>query len=120
MRKLTIFLSAVLVIACNKDKSASSLHGTWVEKTMRLDTLDFGDNAFLFSDHKIFYLRSNPYWDMYRYNIDGDTIRLNSMNSSYGGLFPYSFKINSTVSFTIGKFYNRAGLPATLEFVKIN
>ena len=116
MRKLAIFLSAALVIACNKDKSESSLHGAWVEKTMRLDTMDFS-NSFLFSDYKTFYL---SYWGPYRYTLDGDTIRLNNMNSSYSGLFPYSFKINSTVNFTIGKFYNRPGLPATLEFVKIN
>jgi hypothetical protein len=130
MRKLIVFLLPVFILSCKKDTPAG-IRGVWVEKTLRVDTMTF-DNSSLSADPSTFYLRSRPYWDLalnpdypinhsaiYRYKIDGDTMRLNSFYSSYSGLYPYSFKTYNSTSFTIGKFYNRSGLPALLEFERI-
>jgi hypothetical protein len=128
MRKLLIFLFPVLIASCKKDSSAGTLEGVWIEKNFRLDTLDF-DNPITKSSFK---LRSASYWDLaqnpthpinhsaiYRYEIETDTIKLNSFYSSYSGLFAYKFKFNSPTDFIIGKFYNRTSLPAIPEFEKI-
>ena len=115
MRKWLIFLLPVLIASCKKDSSSGPMQGVWVEKNFRLDTIEF-NNSFTGSSFK---LRSVPYWDLYRYEIYPDTIKLNSLSSSYSGLFAYKFKLNTPSSFTIGKFYSRTALPAMLEFEKI-
>lgn len=124
MRKLLVFFLFPILVASCKKEAESSLRGVWIEKSLRLDTLEF-DNA-------NFKLRSSAYWDLsqnpnfpinhsaiYRYQLDNDSIRLNSFYSSYSGLFAYKFKLNSSTDLIIGKFYSRTSLPAILEFEKI-
>jgi hypothetical protein len=128
MRKCLIFLLPVVIASCKKDSSGGPMQGVWVEKNFRLDTVEF-NNSFTGSSFK---LRSAAYWDLsqnpaypinhssiYRYEIYPDTIKLNSLYSSYSGLFAYKFKLNTSSSFIIGKFYSRTALPAILEFEKI-
>jgi hypothetical protein len=128
MRKWLIFLLPVLIASCKKDNASGPMQGIWVEKNLRLDTVEF-NNVFTGSSFK---LRSAAYWDLsqnptypinhssiYHYEIYQDTIKLNSINSSYSGLFAYKFNLNTSSSFIIGKFYSRTALPAILEFERI-
>ncbi len=65
-RKYLLFLLlAVSVIACKKKTiQLPLLQGLWIEKTLRLDSIEF-DNSFSINQNKYsFYLKSRPYMDV--------------------------------------------------------
>ena len=117
MKKLAIFLFAVLLISCSKDESGIPFKGIWVEKTQRLDTMEFG--SLYMSCLECFYLRSQQLNTGYNFKIKTDTILLERFGSS-GGLSAYYFKENNTNQFTISNFFQRPTLPAMVQFEKIH
>ena len=123
MKKLIIFLFIILIISCGKNKSSDALTnpenltGLWVEKTLRLDTMEF--NSFLASSTQSIYFRSQQNFKGYHYQIKADSILLLSFGSSTG-FVPYYFNFNNPKQFIISNFFQRPGLPATIQFQKIN
>ncbi|MBC7875492.1 MAG: hypothetical protein H7Y01_15935 [Ferruginibacter sp.] len=118
MRKLAIFLLTVLLISCKKDESEDFSHGdVWVEKTLRLDTIEF--NSLLASSFNSMYFRSLQYMNGYNYQVKTDSILLRSFASSSLVFNPYYFNHNSSNQFTISNFFQRASLPAIVQFEKI-
>ena len=116
MRKLVFFLFAALIISCRKENTEGSFEGIWVEKTLRLDTLEF--NPLISSSHQSVYLRSQQSRIGYNYQVKTDSILLKSFVSS-GGFNSYYFNFNSSKKFTINNFFQRPALPATIQFEKI-
>jgi len=116
MRKMVVFLFAVLVISCKKESTEGSFQGIWVEKTLRLDTLEF--NPLVSSSFQSIYLRSQQSYIGYTYQVKTDSILLKSFGSS-GGFNPYYFNFNNSKNFTISNFFQRPALPATIQFEKI-
>ena len=119
MKKLAIFLFAALIIYCKKDKLKdipTALTGLWVEKTLRLDTMEF--NSFLASSTQSIYFRSQQSFKGYHYQIKTDSILLLSFGSS-SGFNSYYFNFNNSNNFTVSNFFQRSALPATVQFEKI-
>ncbi len=116
MSKMVIFLFAVLIISCRKENAESSFQGIWVEKTLRLDTLEF--NPLISSSFQSIYLRSQQSHIGYNYQIKSDSIFLKTFGSS-GGFNSYYFNIDNSKKITISNFYQRPALPATIQFEKI-
>ncbi len=132
MKKLfQLIVCLITLMACKKTKTTEpNLEGLWVEKSLRLDTLNFGYNN-LFGP--AMNLLSAPYADtvlnpnfpvnhsgLYSYLIVGDSIKIRNFASSSSFLPTYKFAfIAGGNAFTVGKFYNRRALPAVIEFQKI-
>ena len=116
MRKMVIFLFAVLIISCRKENAEGSFQGIWVEKTLRLDTLEF--NPLISSSHQSVYLRSQQSYIGYSYQIKTDSILLKSFGSS-GGFNSYYFNFNNSKIFTISNFFQSPALSAMIQFEKI-
>ena len=116
MRKMVFFLFAVLIISCRKENAEGSFQGIWVEKTLRLDTLEF--NPLISSSHQSVYLRSQQSHIGYHYQVKTDSILLKSFGSS-GGFNPYYFNFNNSKKFTINNFFQRPALPVMIQFEKI-
>src|SRR5262245_39932487 len=113
--KRILFFSILLMIvaACGKNKMPRDIDRLRFEKTFRLDTIDFN---FGFFDSS-FILRPQPYGSIFDYRLhSGNSIELRNKISSYSGFSSYYFKQDNSSQFSIGKFYNRPGLPATLQF----
>ena len=133
-----ITASLVLLVSCRKHTNShhsvnpKSLQGVWIEKTLRLDTLDFDESKLTFGDSTVF-LKSKVLWDysisttypvqvssIYSYYISGDSIYLYNFVSSclcYGN---YWFKMNNDQSaFQIARFYRRNSLPDIIEFERM-
>lgn len=116
MIKLVIFLSAVLAISCKKEKSEPSLRGVWIEKTLRLDTLDIGNP--LASDPQSIYLRSQQSFTCYFYRTKPDSILIQQFGS-FGAFSSYYFNFDNSNQFTISNFFQRPALPAILQFERL-
>jgi hypothetical protein len=132
MKKLfPLIVCLITLMACKKTKTTEPiLEGLWVEKSLRLDTLNFSYNN-LFGP--AMYLRSAPYTDtvlnpmypvnhsgIYSYLLSGDSLKLRNFASSSSLLPTYKFSfVAGGNAFTVGKFYNRRELPAVIEFQKI-
>ena len=123
MKKLIISLFIILIISCEKNNSpdaftvATSLTGVWVEKTLRLDTMEF--NSLLASSHQSVYYKSQQNFKGYTYRLNTDSILLQSFDFSSGSVSCY-FNFNNLKQFVISKFFQRSSLPATVQFQKIN
>jgi hypothetical protein len=136
---LLLCLTVLLAAACKKDKVPFTYvfahnDSMYVEKSQRLDTIDFNfPHEFTPGQGPMFYFRSKPYMDLtqnpdypvnhssiYDYRINGDTLLLRSMLSSYSGFYKYDFRWGSDHrSFTVKRFYNRKSLPDVIEFIKL-
>ena len=130
-----IALMLITASACKKSNSKQLVFGVWVEKSLRLDTLDFDIQNLIDATEPTVNFLSKPYTDtvlnpvfpvshasLYNYllNDNKTNIQLRSHFRSSTGYDSYSilFSTNGT-AFTIGKFYNRRSLPAVIEFEKI-
>lgn len=144
--RLTCFLLLVFIAgsySCSKKKdsdepSVGAYRGIYVESTLRKDTIDFtrGWTEYVYRDFPanriagIFYLgfkwertpgTEEKYEEVYTYLREGFKMKLSSTRSSTLTPSPVVFKWNQyDKSFTIGKFYNREGLPDVLVFEKID
>jgi hypothetical protein len=136
MRYASLFLVALVVTVCSCSKSSNStieFTGKWIEKSQRLDTIDFDPPFPGAYDHlnKGFLLRSQPYVDItinptypinpssiFSYYTNGDSIYVYNSLMSAMIYRPYSFQPAGN-SFTIGKFYLRNSLPAQLVFERL-
>lgn len=126
-----IFLT--LIFGCKKSKKNQLIFGVYVEKTLRIDTLDFDIQNRIDSDEPTVDFLSKPYNDtvqnpifpvnhasMYHYNLIGDSLQLRSFFSSSTWFQHYKISFSADKQqFTVGKFYNRRALPANIEFVRI-
>lgn len=134
MRPLLLIITLTLVIACKKEGKTPALEGLWIEKSQRLDTLDF-DNPpeFSMDNNPSVLFKARPYMDpavstvypqiyssIYSYYFEQGAIRMRSfLSSSYiYGKYDFSFKPDHK-SFTIKKFYGRESLPDMLEFERL-
>ncbi len=113
-----MFLSIVLLqFSCNKeddDLNSKYLKGVWVHTDTKADTIDFSNRMFM--SEKTFEVKrgkeirngyefSKAGSGIYTYTIKGDSIYLRDLASSYGGFFPYYFRIDpDRKSFDIGSF----------------
>ncbi|MBO9561327.1 MAG: hypothetical protein J7621_01080 [Niastella sp.] len=135
MRSLLLLITlALIIISCSKDNDAGSLRETgnkWIEKTQRLDTIDF-DPPYpgTVDGNKVFYLRSAMetmpgatqlmFSSIYAYSFEGAYINLRGMHSSSLSYNKYEFKWTAGHrSFIVNNFYNRQSLPAKLEFIPL-
>ena len=118
MKQLVVSILLSLVISCKKDADEDSFKGVWVEKTMRLDTVEF--NSILSSTHQSLYLRSqSPVISMgYNYQVKTDSLLLKSFPSP-GPFVSYYFNFNSSKEFTISNFFMRPGLSSVVRFEKM-
>jgi hypothetical protein len=135
MKLFWFFLFAISIMACKKNAThVPPLQGLWIEKSLRLDSMDFS-NTFPSTDENKFSfdLKSRPYIDVsqnpnypinhsagYRYYLEGQYIFLNSFYSSSTYYSKYDFQLSDDKrSFTIKRFYSRNSLPAFIEFERI-
>jgi hypothetical protein len=135
----SMFVFTSLLFACNKDKkqNLASINGIWVEKSFRLDTLDFEINSLVdnASGYAVIDFKTNTYVDTvlnpvfpvnhnstYNYYLSKDEsmIFMQSSFSSNSGFETYTFSMQlNQQSITMQKFYNRRALPAVIELVRI-
>ena len=122
---LSLLCLVVFVIsACTKDKASSPGYGVYIEKSLRLDTINFN----LYKDPAtgeyapMFDLRSNGRFPLlYSYEFKDDSICvINLLSSAYhGNIFQYfQWSVNKR-SFKTKKFFGRDALPDIVEFVKL-
>lgn len=130
---LAIAVILITIGACKKSETPTTTEytgGVWVEKSLRLDTVDFTYGDVI---GPTVYLRSQPYMDtvlnpnypvthatMYSYILKCDSIRLRNFlsSSSFFQTYPISFAADKR-TFIVAKFYNRRVLPAVILFEKI-
>lgn len=126
-----------LNIACKKSvNNKIPFEGVWVERSLRLDTLDFdyANHVDYGGEHTPLYFSTNTYVDSvlnptflvshtaqysYYFNKDKSRIYLRTAFSSSSFYGEYKFKQTEDKKFEIDKFYLRRSLPATIEFVRI-
>ena len=135
MKKLSAILLIIICLssACKKSKTELLIFGIWVEKSLRLDTLDFNIQNLIDATEPTVNFLSNTYTDtvlnpnfpvshasMYHYKLLNNTLQLRSLFSSSGRYqsYPISFSADGKM-LSIGKFYNRRALPQIIEFEKI-
>lgn len=134
--KIFYFVLLISLLACCNKHTTSAINqkpqGVWIEKTLRLDTLDFDKPKSIFGDSTVFF-NAKIYWDysisttypvinsaIYNYYISGDSIYLYNYSSSCWKCYAkYRFKMNSQTNFQVTKFYKRNSLPDILEFERI-
>ncbi len=134
-----IFLLLILtvgVLSCSKDKvSSERLSGTWVESTLRLDTLDFSTMDLIDrnSEHLLVVFKSRPYQDIsinpdypvnhsswYDYYFESDKIFMRSFLSSSSFFASYGFlMLPGDKAFIVKRFYGRNSLPETIRFEQL-
>jgi hypothetical protein len=135
MRSANLFLVLLIITVCSCSKSSNSpnLAGKWIEKSQRLDTIDFDPPfAGAYDNKQSFLLKSRPYMDItlnpaypinpssiFSYYTKADSMYIYNNIMSAMIYKPYSFQSTGTNSFTIGKFYLRNSLPAQLEFERL-
>lgn len=134
MRLLLLILTLTLAIACKKEgKTPTLIDGVWIEKSQRLDTLNFNGPEPGFDDKPSVWLKARPFMDpaistvytqkyssIYSYYFEQGRIRMRNFVSSsmtYGS-YEFSWKADRK-SFTIKKFYGRTSLPDILEFEEL-
>ncbi|MES2776973.1 MAG: hypothetical protein V4722_22540 [Bacteroidota bacterium] len=128
---IAVALICFTALACKKSEpDPPTLLGSWVEKSIRLDTLDF-----FYTDlfGPAMQWRSANYTDsvlnpnfpvnhsgLYSCLHLGDSVRLRNIASSSGISFTYhlSFLAGGN-TFSIGKFYSRRPLAAIIEFERV-
>ena len=131
MKLFTTILFIGLIASCSKDTNPPSpVQGVWIEKTLRLDTLDF-DKLSSSTDYFTTYFGSKSFIDtslnpiinttFFYYYLKTDSIYLRNFFSSSLSFQPYKFQISSDQkSLLITKFYTRTGLTLSiLEFDRI-
>ncbi len=135
MKKVSIVFAIIICFtaACKKSKTELLIFGVWVEKSLRLDTLDFNIQNRVDATEPTVNFLSGPYIDtvlnpnfpvshasLYSYKFLNDTLQLRSYLSSLGRFqsYPVTFYADGK-TFSIGKFYNRRALPQIIEFEKI-
>ena len=134
MKLFTTILFIGLLASCSKDTNPPSpVQGIWIEKTLRLDTLDF-DKISSSADYSTTYFGSKSFIDtslnpkypiinttFFYYYLKTDSIYLRNFFSSSLSFQPYKFQISSDQkSLLITKFYTRTGLTLSiLEFDRI-
>jgi hypothetical protein len=138
MRLLFLILAVCFFISCQKQKTkAMAFEGVWVEKTLRLDTLDFeyGNLIDWSGQGNVLSFKTNIYTDtvinpsfpvshsaLYQYFFTNNKTKISLRNfySSSTGYGEYTFTLSADLKkFTIDKFYNRRALPAVIEFLRI-
>lgn len=146
MKSLLLFTLLALAIACKKDgkeanffADSKSSRGIWVEKSLRLDTLDFDSGPKLeaiYANSSSVVFKSKAYIDtavnpdylinhsaIYSYyfaDTSVNTIYMRSMLSSSSFYTKYSFVVSADrKSFTIQRFYGRNTLPGLIEFERV-
>lgn len=146
MKPLLLFTLLALVIACKKDgkevnyfADTKSSRGVWVEKSLRLDTLDFDSGPKLetnYANSSSVMFKSKAYIDttvnpdylvnhsaLYSYyfaDTSVNVIYMRSMLSPSSVYNRYTFVVsNDRKSFTIQRFYGRNALPGLIQFVRI-
>lgn len=139
MKYYYLLLLMFIIGSCKKSPVLTLEHfkGAWVEKTLRLDTMNFNKGSFPWSSYEsnkgMVYLQSRPYdpiimdfrnspSDMYSYRFEGQYIYLVSMVSSFWSPTHGQTYFNlhpDKNSFTIKKFYIRNNLPDTLVFERL-
>lgn len=136
MNKLfSVFIISIICFAaaCKKSTIEQPIYGVWVEKSLRLDTLDFDIQNRMDAAEPTFNFLSKPYSDtvlnpsypvshasMYNYALVGDTLQVRNFLSSSTWYQRYRISFSADgKTFNIGKFYNRRALSATIEFEKI-
>ncbi len=127
------FLYLTLASSCKKDTPNNPLNGIWVEKTLRLDTIDFTINNLIDATEQSFEFKSKPFIDssistihpiynstIYNYKLEPNAIALLPLTSSSMIYKTVDFNMAANKeTFTIGKFYIRTALPNIIEFVKL-
>ena len=133
---LLLCLVASLTFSCKKDKAASpDFKGIWVETSLRLDTIDVinvpsgedwnGNHYFTLRSGAYaapalsnFYLQ--PHSLPFAYYFGNDSIRIHNAFSATLNYPSYNFKWGTDYkTFTVGRFYLRNVLPASLVFERI-
>jgi hypothetical protein len=128
---------AVGVLSCEKEKDSprERLSGTWVESTLRLDTLDFSymDLIDRNSEYLLVVFKSRPYQDIlinpdypvnhsswYDYYFEADKIFMRSIYSSSSLFGRYEFlMLPGDGAFTVKRFYGRNSLPGIIRFDRL-
>ena len=134
---LLILLLAILFAGCDKDndKCDPPTSGLWIEKSQRLDTLDFNTPSDMkMHDNPIVLLKARPFMDpaistvypriyssMYGYYYkEGKMYLHNAISAMYMNYIAYEYRLGSSCnSFKVKKFYGRASLPDEIEFVRL-
>ncbi|MDF2192225.1 hypothetical protein [Paraflavitalea sp. CAU 1676] len=134
---LLILLVASLLTACDKDDDSCKppTSGVWVEKSQRLDTLDFNTPSdFKIHDNPIVEFNARPFMDpavstqypriystIYGYYYENGNLYLHNMVSAlYRNYIPYPYKWgHDCKTITIKRFYDRKSLPEEITFVRI-
>jgi hypothetical protein len=135
MKLILIVLIAISLVSCSKDNSPlPPLQGLWVEKTLRIDSIQFSDDFSRPSENRFsFYFKSHPYTDVtlnpnfpinhssiFTFYIEGQYIFLYNTYSSSLTYNKYDFQLSADrQSFTIKRFYSRNILPPVIEFERI-
>jgi hypothetical protein len=139
MRPLLLLCFLALCCACKKDAvpftSVFGLKGMWVEKSLRLDTVDLknipsgtdfngrpylrlGSAAYNDPTASLFYRQHHS--NFFSYYLEEDAINLLSGFSSSLIYTKFEFAWGpDRKSFTIKRFYNRKELPDTIVFERI-
>lgn len=106
--------------------------GKWIEKSQRLDTLDFNTQAFS-SNERVVQFKARPYMDLtvstvypriystiYSYYFEQGFIYMRNFLSSSTMFGKYDFTWSADYkSFTIKKFYGRESVPDRLVFEQL-
>jgi len=134
---LLILLVASLLTACDKDDDSCKppTSGVWVEKSQRLDTLDFNTPSFLdMHGNRVMLLKAKPFMDsavstefplIYSsifgyYYKDGKMYLHNSVSAMYMNYIAYEYRLgNDCNSLVVKKFYGRKSLPEEIVFVRL-
>jgi len=134
---LLILLLTFLFAACGKDSDRCDppTSGVWIEKSQRLDTLDFDTPAdFKMHDNRVVYFKAKPFMDpaastvypriyssIYGYYYkDGDIYLHNAVSAMYMNYKVYDFRQgNNCNSFTVKRFYDRKSLPDEIVFERL-
>lgn len=132
MKLITCLLLLMLIGSCTRNvNSISQIQGLWVEKTLRLDTLDFDAHQFSSNNYSSVLFNSQPFMDTsvssslihlsaaYLYYYKTDSICMYNMISSAFLFRSYSFVREGTETFKVTRFYQRNALPSTIEFERI-
>jgi hypothetical protein len=140
MRSLLLLITlSLIIISCSKDNKdtpepSSEVSGKWIEKTQRLDTIDFEPGyPGTMGNNKVLYLQAKPFMDpsvstvypriyssMYGYYFEQNYIYLRSFFSSSLAYNKYSFRwTTGRKSFIVKKFYDRKSLPSEIEFIPL-
>ena len=138
MRPFLLLILVASLAACKKDKEKAEQQlmadgGKWIEKTLRLDTLDFNVTPFGALDNDNKAVKFNTRMDrdpvnsiylvhnnIYSYYFESGYVYLRSFVSSSTFYPKYKFRWTAgNKSFIIQRFYTRNTLPEEIEFIPL-